>query len=128
MNWLEMLGWTDENLDDLRFVGYAYIREGKYDIALDFFRAINLLSPNSNFDLQTLGAIYLQKGQSIEALNFLDKSIKIDPTHFPTLLNRSKALFSLGYKKQGLIQASALIKCKQRNVAKQAQALIAAYQ
>ena len=39
------------------------------------------------------------------ALNYIEKAIKLDPTHAPTLLNRKKVLFALGYKKQALAQA-----------------------
>jgi tetratricopeptide (TPR) repeat protein len=125
--WLSILGWTHEELDDLRFVGYSYIKQGKYDVATNFFEALVLLNPDSAYDLQTLGALYLQTGNNLMALNYIEKALKSDPAHLPTLLNRTKALLMLGYKKQGLAQAKALERCSVEQIASQAQALILAY-
>ena len=122
-----MKKWNREELEDLRFVGYSYIKQGKYDVATTFFEALVILAPVSTYDLQTLGALYLQKGNNLMALNYIEKSLKLDPTHLPTLLNRTKALFALGYKRQALAQAQSLEKCSQEQIAGQAQALILAY-
>ncbi len=127
IDWLPILGWNKEELEDLRFVGYSYIKQGSYDIAITFFEALVILAPESLYDLQTLGALYLQKGNNLMALNYIEKAIKLDPTHLPTLLNRTKALFALGYKKQGLSQARILEKSDQEQIAGQAQALIMAF-
>ena len=127
VEWLSILGWSEEELEDLRFVGYSYIKQGKYDLAVTFFEALALLKPDSLYDIQTLGALYLQTGNNLMALNYIEKALKIDPTHPPTLLNRTKALFSLGYKRQGLMQARMLEKHSQEQIANQAQALILAY-
>ncbi|MBI2742888.1 MAG: type III secretion chaperone [Chlamydiales bacterium] len=127
VNWLEVLGWHQEELDDLRFVGYSYIRQGSYDLALSFFEALSVLSPNNAYDLQTLGAIYLQKNNNLMALNTIEKALKLEPNHYPTLLNRVKALLALGYKKQGLTSAKTLLTCPNEQIASQATALILAY-
>jgi tetratricopeptide (TPR) repeat protein len=127
MNWMEILGWDENNLEDIRFVGYSYLKEGKYEIATNFFKALNVLSPNSWYDLQALGNLFLQQGQSLEALNYIDQSLKLNPRHAPTLLNRVKALFLLGYNKQAISQAQILLRCKNRTVASQAKALISSY-
>jgi tetratricopeptide (TPR) repeat protein len=127
VNWLEILGWQQEELEDLRFVGYAYIKQGHYDIALKFFDALVILAPDSSYDLQTLGALYLQKGNNLMALNYLEKAIKLDPKHLPTLLNRTKALFFLGYRRQGAIQARILEQCADSQIAGQASALLLAF-
>ncbi len=127
IDWLSILGWNPEELEDLRFVGYSYIKQGKYDIATTFFEALVILAPESTYDLQTLGALYLQRGNNLMALNYIEKAIKLDPNHLPTLLNRTKVLFALGYKRQGLAQAKALEKCAQEQIANQAQALMMAY-
>ena len=99
VNWLDVLGWDSSQIEDLRFVGFSYIKQGKYDIALKFFEAIVVLAPESEYDLQTLGALFLQTGDNLSALDFLERAIKINPDHSPTLLNRAKAMFLLGYKK-----------------------------
>ena len=127
VDWLSILGWNKDELEDLRFVGYSYIKQGNYDIAITFFEALVILAPESLYDLQTLGALYLQKGNNLMALNYIEKAVKLDPTHLPTLLNRTKALFALGYKRQALSQARSLEKSEQEQIAGQAQALIMAY-
>ncbi len=127
IDWLSILGWNSDELEDLRFVGYSYIKQGKYDIAITFFEALVILAPDSVYDLQTLGALYLQQGNNLMALNYIEKALKLDPTHLPTLLNRTKALFALGYKRQALAQAHSLENAPQEQIAGQAQALILAY-
>ena len=127
VDWIAVLGWSQEELEDLRLVGYSYIRQGKYDIAATFFEALVILAPHSLYDTQTLGALYLQKGNNLLALNYIEKALKLDPVHAPTLLNRTKALFALGYKNQALAQAHLLENHPETEIAHQAQALILAY-
>jgi len=126
-NWLEILGWNQEELEDLRFVGYSYLKQGKYDVASAFFEALVILSPESSYDLQTLGALYLQTGNHLMALNTIEKALKIAPSHAPTLLNRAKVLFALGYRKQALAQAGMLQSHSDPEVSSLASALIEAY-
>ncbi len=127
VNWMEILGWNLEELEDIRFVGFSYIRQGHYELATSFFEALVILSSNTTYDLQTLGALYLQRGNHLAALNYLEKAVRADPHHAPTLLNRAKALFALGYAKQGIMQAKALQTNTQKSIADQASALILAY-
>ena len=127
VNWLEILGWGKEEISDLRSAAYSYIKQGIYDVALTFFDALSVLSPPIPYDLQTIGALYLQVGNGIKSLDYLDRALKMDPTHLPSQLNRAKALFMLGYKRQGLIQAMELEKCPDQDIASQASALILAY-
>jgi len=127
INWLEILGWNFEELEDLRFTGFSYIKQGQYEIATTFFEALFVLSSHNVYDLQTLGALYLQQHNYLFALNFLERALKLDATHAPTLLNRCKALFALGYKKQALLQAKALEHCAERDIAHQASALVLAH-
>lgn len=127
INWLEILGWNMEELEDIRFVGFAYIKQGQYEMATTFFEALVVLAPLNVYNLQTLGALYLQQGNNLSAFNHLEKAVKLDPTHAPTLLNRAKVLFSLGYKKQGLMQAKILEKSAEQDIANEAQALVMAH-
>jgi tetratricopeptide (TPR) repeat protein len=69
----------------------------------------------------------LEQGNFFAALNYLEKAVKVDPTHAPTLLNRSKALFSLGYKKQAILQAKALENHANPEISGPASALILAH-
>lgn len=126
-NWNEIIGWNEEQLNDLRIVGYSYLKEGKFDIALKFFKSLVLLIPGNTYDMQTLGALYLQMGNNLMALNYIEQALKIDPTHSPTLLNRTKALFALGYKRQGIAQARTLETNPDTKIAGEATALILSY-
>ena len=127
LNWTEILGWGKDELDDLRYVAYSYIQQGVYDVALTFFDALAVLETPAAYDLQTVGALHLQIGNGLKALDYIDRSLKLDPTHLPTQLNRAKALFLLGYKRQGLMQAMELEKCSEKSIASQASALILSY-
>jgi predicted Zn-dependent protease len=127
MNWLEILGWGKAEIEDLRFVAYSYIQQGIYDIALSFFDALTILSPLNIYDLQTIGALHLQSGNGLKALDYLDRALKLEPSHTLTQLNRAKALFMLGYKRQGLVQAMDLEKSEDKAISAQASALILAY-
>jgi len=127
VNWLEVLDWSPNELEDLRFVGYSYLKQGKYDIALNFFEALTVLAPENGYDLQTLGAIHLQLGNNLNALNYIERSLKIEPGHLPTRLNRAKAFFALGYKRQALQEARDLERCEDPSIADQATALLMAY-
>ena len=127
LNLTEILGWGKEELDDLRYVAYSYIRQGIYDVALTFYDALAVLTPPSSYDLQTIGALHLQMGSGLKALDYLDRALKLDPNHLPTQLNRAKALFMLGYKRQGLVQAMELEKSVEKEISSQASALILSY-
>ncbi len=126
-NWNEILGWTFEQIDDLRLLGFSYLRQGKYDVATPIFEALVLLSHDNPYDLQTLGALYLETGHNLQALNTIEQALKLDPAHDTTLLNRTKALFALGYKRQALAQAKALELLSNQEVAGQAIALLLAH-
>lgn len=124
---MEVLGWSVEEINDLRYVAYTYIKQGVYDVALTFFDALAVLSPLTAYDLQTIGALHLQLGNGLKALDFLDRALKIEPLHFSTRLNRVKALFMLGYKRQGFAGALELETCSDKDIASQAAALVLAY-
>ncbi len=127
MKWLDILGWSSDEITDLRYIAYSYIRQGIYDVALTFFDAISVLAPPIAYDLQTVGALHLQLGNGLKALDYLDRALKMDPTHLLTQLNRAKALLMLGYKRQGLMQALALESAEEKEIASQASALVLAY-
>ncbi len=125
--WQEVLGWGNKELTDLRYVAYAYIQQGIYDVALTVFEALAVLTPPTAYDFQTMGAVYLQLGNGLKALEYLDKALKVDPSHLPSQLNRAKALFLLGYRKQALNQTIELEKCNVAEIAAQASALTLSY-
>lgn len=127
INWLDKLGWTEENIEDLRYTGFAYIRQGKYDIALSFFEALAVLVPDSVYDAQTLGAIYLQLNKPQHAIHHFDRALKLEADHGPTLLNLSKTFFMLGRSQEGLKLCHILKNDKDASIANVAKALILAY-
>jgi tetratricopeptide (TPR) repeat protein len=127
MNWKEVLGWNDDVLEDIRFVGYAYIKQGLYDVALTIFEGLLTISKENAYDLQTLGALHLQKDNSLLALQYLDRALKIDPENPQALLNRTKALFTLGYRKQAITEAKRLLASSDSKISKTASALLLAF-
>lgn len=124
MDWLKILEWDHTQVEDLRYIGYAYIKEGQYEVGKVIFEALTLIGKGQIYDLQTLGAIYLELNDNLKALNYLDQALKLDPNHLPTLLNKVKALFGLGYKKQANSLAQTLIDSANSEIAKKAEALI----
>jgi len=128
IEWTKLLGWTEEQLEDLRYAGFAYIRQGKYDIALPIFEALTVLNKENAYDAQTLGALYLELGQPAKASKSLDRALKLEADHAPTLLNFTKALFMLGKKVEGLKLANILKNEPDTQISNAAWALILAYQ
>lgn len=127
IDWTEIVGWNGEALEDLRSLGYAYLKQGKYDFAQSFFEALVMFTKNEPYDLQTLGGIYLEMGKNLQALGLIERALKIDPTHSATLINRTKALFALGYRRQAIAQAKELMSHSGAGIASQASALLLAY-
>lgn len=127
INWKKELGWDEEQIDDLRFTAYAYIRQGKYDIALPIFEALSAIDPENAYDAQTLGALYLQLNNPVKALKSFDRALKIETDHAPTLLNLTKALFMLGRREEGLKLANILKNEPDAAISNVAKALILAY-
>lgn len=128
IDWLKELGWTRDQLDDLQNAGYAYIRQGKYEIALPLFEALTVLDPESAYDMETLGALYLQLNNPMKALKVFDKALKLEQDHAPTLLNVTKALFMVGKKEEGIKLANILKNEKDPQIASVAKALLLAWE
>ena len=128
INWMELLGWTEEQLEDLRNVGFAYVRQGKYDIAFPLFEALCVLNPNSAYDVQTLGALYMEMGNPNKALVYFDKALKLDDADQEAiLLNLSKTFFMLGKQHEGVTLANILKEERNPYISNMAKALLLAY-
>jgi len=127
INWIGELGWNEEQLEDLRLAGFAYVRQGKYDIALPIFEALTVLDKENAYDAQTLGAIYLQMNNPLKALVYLDRALKLETDHGPTLINLSKALIMIGKKNEGLKLAQILQHEPDARIANMAKALMLAF-
>lgn len=127
MNWLEILGWSKNELNDLKYLAYSYAKQGKYDIAIKIFKALHILEKEDYYNLQMLGALHLEIEKNKEALNYLNIALKFNPNHLPSLLNKAKALLYLGYKKEGLSLAKKLSQSENENISSQSKALILSY-
>lgn len=127
IDWRKELGWTEEQLDEIRNTGYSYIRQGKYDIALPFFEALVILDTESPYDAQTLGALYVQTNQPEKAIRFLDRALQLEADHSPTLLNLTKAFFMSGRLDDGIRLAKVLQNDSNPFIAGTASALLMTY-
>ncbi len=127
MDWQSYLELSNESLEDLRSVGYLYVKQGCYDIALDFFKALLILNPKNTYDQYMVGALYLEKGKYLKALEHLDEVLKIEPNNYLVLLNKAKTLFSLGYRAQAIAIAKMISNCPDKTLSSQALALMKAY-
>lgn len=127
IDWKDKLLLKDDQIEDLRFLGYSYLKQGHYETAKTFFEALVILNPDSAYDFQTLGALCLQLGDNLSALDNLERALKLEQDHAPTQLNRAKTLLLLGYKEQGRIQLESLRTHPHQNIANAAEALILSY-
>lgn len=128
INWMEKLRWTEEHVEDLRYTGYSYVRQGKYDIALAFFEALEILDPQSAYDAETLGAIYLQINDFQNALKHFNRALKLESANKPSImLNLAKTFFAMGKKEEGLKIVKVLKKDKNPSISNVAKAFLLAY-
>lgn len=125
--WTTILEWSEEQLEEMRIAGYSFLRQGHYHKAIVFFEALVILSPYSAYDHQTLGALYLQIGKNQEALLTLDKALRLQGDHLPSLLNKTKALFCLGKQQEAIALAQYLTTCSDPTIAQDAEALLLSY-
>lgn len=112
---------------ELRTVGYFYIRQGIYNTALTIFEALVEMGDPHPYDIRTLGAIYLELGDCVKAKSLFDVCLEMEPDHAPTLLNKAKALLLLGYREEGIAICRRLEKDLDSKIANGAGALILAY-
>ena len=124
MNWKQYLNWDENQINDLRYLACSYLHQGKYDIAISFFEALTIVDPNNIYDLQMLGAIYLEIQKNREALTYLNKALAINSTDPSTLLNKATVLFALGRKKEGKEILAVLQDSKNKKIMNAANAML----
>lgn len=127
INWLEELGWNEDHIEDLKCTGYSYVRQGKYSIGLVFFRTLMILNPSDPYNIQMVGAVYMQLNEPAEAVKYFERALKLESKHAPTLLNLAKAFFMLNRKEDALKIVQVLKSDKDDRLANIAKALIMAY-
>ena len=126
-DWLHKLGLSENELDDLRVLAYSYIRQGHYTTALKIYKGILVLSKKAPEDLETFGALLLQTGQHKEAIEPLEKVLKIHKDHLKTRLKYATALLLSGYRQRGIQECLDLMRCQEPRIAPDAEALKLAY-
>lgn len=127
-NWKEFLGFGKTQINDMRSIGYFYFKQGLFETALTYFSALEVLEPLTAYDMQTIGALYLQMGNDFKAIEYFDQALQKDANHAPTKLNKIKALFILGKKKEAMSAALELIANQDPSIASAAKVLMLAYQ
>ncbi|MGR3951625.1 MAG: type III secretion chaperone [Chlamydia sp.] len=126
-DWKEELDCSEDQMEEMRHIGYSYIRQGKYSIALSFFHALSILDPEGVYDLQTLGALYVELDQPQLAIQSLNRALQLDGEHGPTLLNLMKAFFMCHRTEDGLRLARILQHDQDSFIASSAKALALCY-
>lgn len=127
MKWLEMLNWNENQVDDLKFFGFSYLKQGKYDVALEVFLGLKVLVPHDSYVLKTLGALYLELKQPEKALPILEEASLLEPSNEFVAINRVQSLIDLGRTQEAMQSAKLLTKNKNKKVADRAKALIMAW-
>lgn len=121
------LGWGDAQRQEMRMLGCDLLREGKYEKATALFEGVVELGSDEVFDLQTLGALYVQLGRWEEALHHLNQAAMRNEKHLPTRLNQAKALVGLERLEEGLEIARRLMGCRNERIREWAEALLLAH-
>jgi predicted Zn-dependent protease len=127
VNWLEALGWGHQQLSDLRCAAWSHLRQGQYKKALILLEALTILAPDDAYAFREVGALYLQLGDSMKAIEWLDQALLLDPAHLPSQVNKAKALLLLGYRNEGLALAHSLAQSADRLIQDRSTALVMAY-
>lgn len=121
------MGWSDAQMREARSIGYLYFKQGAFDIAAKCFEALITINPHALYELQTLGAIYLEMNRHKEAIEILERALSIQPGNEPALFHRCKALLGIGDKTGALEIAHLLENSSDPVIAKSARALLAAH-
>jgi tetratricopeptide (TPR) repeat protein len=125
--WRDVLGWGDIQLNELRFIGYIYLKEGQFEMARRFFEGLVLVEPDSAYDWRTLGAVYILLNNFPKAIEVLTKALQMEPGHAGAQLNLAKAYLYNGEREKGLEDVKKLTGNPDVPIANDAEALLLAY-
>jgi tetratricopeptide (TPR) repeat protein len=125
--WREVIGWSQDEIDELRAIGYSYLRQGQYKVAQTFFEALVVLDPANLFDLKTLGGLRDIAGDAPGAIDTFTQVLQHAPQDTFALLGLAKAELSAGKQTQAIERLRTLSTSSQKRIALDAQALILAY-
>jgi tetratricopeptide (TPR) repeat protein len=70
--------------------GVRALERGEWDKAIEYFRQVISVEPDSADVYYQIGEIYRQQGKNIEALKELNQAIKINPNFAPAYLSRAR--------------------------------------
>ncbi|SCA59108.1 hypothetical protein AB751O23_DI_00030 [Chlamydiales bacterium SCGC AB-751-O23] len=127
INWQEVLGWGKDQVDDIKFFAFSYLKQGKYEIALKLFLGLKVLVPEDSYVIKTLGSLYLVTNQPEIALEYLNRSTEIEPKNSRVKLNIVQALLDSGQREEAIKKAKSLVKVREKAIAGKAKALIMAW-
>ena len=101
--------YTKETYDNIRFMASEYIKQGVYHTAIDLLVGLTELDEEI-YDLQSLGALYLEIGDYDNALEYLDKALAKDPNHWSSVLNKINVLVYSDKKEEAITTSKETLK------------------
>ena len=105
-----------DTCNDIRFIATSYIKQGAYNLAIDLFSGLTELEDHA-YDLQTLGALYLEVGNYESALEYLNKALAKDPEHTASIMNKIEVLSYSNKKTEALSEAKNFLeRCNDKNL------------
>jgi len=127
VEWRSVVGWGQEEIDELRSIAYAYMRQGQMTLAHTFFEALVVLQPNSLYDLRMLASLRDLLGDPAGAIEVYQQLLKNEPNDLFASIGLSKALLATGQRGPAMERLRLLSTCANRLIANDAQALLLAY-
>jgi tetratricopeptide (TPR) repeat protein len=125
--WRDVIGWNQDQIDELRAIGYSYLRQGQLKLAHTFYEALAVLEPSSLYDLRTLAGLRDLMGNSEGAIEIYNKVLAMEPGDPFSSLGLAKALLASGQQVAALERLRPLSTNPNPRIASDAQALILAY-
>jgi Flp pilus assembly protein TadD len=127
VEWREVVGWDQDEIEEMRAIAYAYLRQGHLALARTFYEALVVLDPNSLYDLRTLAVLRDLQGDTDGALTLYGKVLQLEPTDPFASLGLAKAQLAAGRRGEAIPRLQKLSTIPDRRVAADAQALLQAY-